>query len=621
MNELYNWNRNPLQKTAFEFLPLGCIKPSGWWSNQLRIQADGLSGHLPDFWEDLGPNSGWLGGTGESWERGPYYLDGMIPLAYLLNDAKLIDMVKKRVDWIIESQDDNGHFGPASLREWWAFCIALKALIQYQEVSGDERVIPLMERFFRYMKRELPKNHMRDWAVVRWADTVYILIWLYNRNGDKDLLELAEMLRDYGYNWSYHFSDFAHTQKQSIAFPMKTHVVNNAMGIKNPCIRYQLTGYDEDREASWISIEMLDKYHGMASGVFTGDEHYAGKDPNQGTELCAVVDYMYSLEHLARTYGDSAFGDRLEKIAYNALPGTLSEDMWSHQYDQQANQVLCTIAKRNWTNNSDESNIFGVEPHYGCCTSNYHQGWPKLVAHSWMATSDDGIAAIAYGPCEVSAKVNNGTDVLLKVETWYPFSERIHITIEVSEKSHFPVLLRIPAWTVNPVVKVNGAEIEITSGTYARIEREWSNGDSIDMTFPMPLRAERRFNNSVTLSKGPIVFSLKIGERWEKIRGEEPHADYEVYPTTPWNYGLIIDPENPQAEVITKETGYSLFGPESAPIEIRVPAKRIPEWVIEDNSAGTLPVSPVSSSELEEIVTLIPYGCAKLRITEFPLIK
>lgn len=621
MGSVYTWNRSPLKETSFEFLPLGSVKPTGWWRRQLRIQADGLSEHLSEFWPDLGSNSGWLGGTGESWERGPYYLDGMAPLAYLLDDPKLIDMVDKWLDWMLESQDADGRFGPPSLKDWWPFGIALKALTQYQEVTGDARVIPLMERFFTYMRRELPERRLHDWAVVRWADTALSVIWLYNRNADPKLLELADTLMRQGYNWSYHFSDFAHTRKQAGAFPMRTHVVNNAMGVKAPAISYLLTGWEEHRRASWTAIEMLDRFHGAASGIFTGDEHYAGKDPNQGTELCAVVEYMFSLEHLVRVLGDPAFGDKLERIAFNALPGTFSADMWSHQYDQQANQVLCTIDKRNWTNNGDDANTFGVEPNYGCCTSDYHQGWPKLVASSWMATPDGGLAAITYGACIVSATVGEGVEARITVETDYPFDESIRITVDVAAPTLFPLMLRIPGWAQSASIRVNGDAQPAEPGTFTTLDRLWSKGDVVEMTFPMRIEAERRFNNSVTLTRGPIVFALKIGERWEKIKGEEPHVDYAVYPTTPWNYGLAIDPENPEVELVRKGVGDTIFGPEFAPIELRIPARRIPEWAMESNSAGALPVSPVTSGEPVEMVTLIPYGCAKLRITEFPVVE
>lgn len=621
MNSFYINNRAPLPQAAFSFLPLGSVKPEGWLKRQLRIQADGLTGHLPEFWESLGPKSGWLGGGGESWERGPYYLDGLVPLAYLLDDDHLKGEVRKWMEWALASQDELGHFGPKSLTDWWPFGVMLKVLTQYQEVSGDRRVIPLMEKFFRHMRRQLPANHMHSWAVMRWADTALSIIWLYNRTGEAELLDLANSVMGQGFNWTWHFAEFAHAGKQAGRFPHQTHVVNNAMGVKTPAVSWLLTNWGEHRSGAWQAIEMLDAFHGTAAGIFTGDEHYAGKDPIQGTELCSVVEYMFSLENLIQTFGDPAFGDRLEKIAYNALPATFSADMWTHQYDQQANQVLCTIDRRAWTNNGDDSNIFGLEPNYGCCTSNMHQGWPKFVANLWMATPDDGLAAVAYGPCRVTARVRGGAEITIREDTDYPFGQTIRLTIHSSAAVSFPLMLRIPGWADGALVSVNGDAHEVSAGGFHRVERTWNDGDTVELVFPMTLQAERRFQDSVALTRGPLVYSLKIGERWEKVRGEEPHADYAVHPTTPWNYGLLLDPEFLQADISVKGVGDVIYASDAAPIELHVKGRKIPEWTLCQNSAGPLPASPAKSSEPVEDLTLVPYGCAKLRITEFPLLE
>lgn len=622
MNSFYPSNLRPLEASAFCFLPLGSIKPRGWLKQQLQIQADGMTGHLFEFWPSVTRESGWLGGPGESWERGPYYLDGLLPLAYLLEDERLLDEVKVWVEAMLSSQDELGHIGPKTLTDWWPAGVALKVLTQYYDVSGDARVIGLMERFFNYMRNLLPHRHLDSWAIMRWADTVVSIFWLYNRNADSKLLDLAKMVMHQGYDWSFHFHDFAHPHKQTEVFPHRTHVVNNAMGIKAPGMAWALTGWDSHRAAAFQSIRALDRYHGTAAGVFTGDEHYAGKDPSQGTELCSVVEYMFSLEHLIQLFGAPGLGDRLEKIAYNALPATFSADMWSHQYDQQANQVLCTVAKRNWTNNSDDSNVFGLEPHYGCCTANYHQGWPKLASHLWMATQDEGLAAVAYAPCEVTARVRGGRKVTLTVDTEYPFGDTIRIGVTPDGDAEFPLSLRIPEWAKGASVRIGGESSAAAAGTYWTVNRRWSAGDVVELRLPMPVRSERRYNDAVTLSRGPLVYSLRIGERWEKLRGEEPHADYEVFPTTDWNYALAVDPENVDAQIVEKGVGDGvIFGPEAAPVEMKVKGRRLEAWQMRDNSAASPPQSPVESAEPLEDVTLVPYGCAKLRITEFPLLK
>ncbi|HOM72659.1 MAG TPA: glycoside hydrolase family 127 protein, partial [Armatimonadota bacterium] len=316
-------------------------------------------------------------------------------------------------------------------------------------------------------------------------------------------------------------------------------------------------------------------------------------------------------------------GDRLEKIAYNALPAPFSPDMWAHQYDQQANQVMCKWSEDNWwTTNLADSGLYGLEPNCGCCTANMHQGWPKFVSHLWMATPDDGLAAVAYGPCVVSAKVKGDVPVTITVDTDYPFDEIVCMSFSTPKSVKFPLQLRIPDWAEDATISINGKAIDTEPGTFATVDRVWEDGDKLNLRLPMKIRIERRFNNSATILRGPLVYSLKIGEEWTKVAGEEPHADYQVMPTTPWNYGLILDMENPEKSITVKKksVGKMIYSSDTAPIELHVKGRIVPEWKEEHAGAGMLPVSPVKSSEPIQDLVLIPYGCAKLRVTEFPVL-
>ena len=624
-------NRSPLAPAAFSRLPLGAVRPLGWLRRQLRIQADGLTGHLDEFWPDVGPESAWRGGAGEGWERGPYYLDGLVPLAYLLDDRRLIAKAQPWLDWALDHQQPDGWLGPLRdprdtrhrAYDAWPVFVMLKALTQYEEARGDSRVLPAVLRFLAFLRDNLDRYPLFSWGAYRWADLLLSVVWAYNRSGEPWLLPLAAALHRQGYDWSDHFRHFRYPGRVMGDYHnLATHVVNNAMGLKAPGILWQLSDDPADRDAVAEGLAALDRYHGQAGGVFSGDEHLAGLDPTQGTELCAVVELLFSLECLLAILGEPSLGDRLERAAYNALPATLTPDLWAHQYDQQANQVLCSVAPRHWTNNGDDANIFGLEPNFGCCTANLHQGWPKFAASLWLATPDGGLAAVAYGPCEVTTSID-GRRVTVREETDYPFADTLRFTIAAEAPVELPLTLRVPAWCASATLEVGGETRPLAPRRFHTVRRHVAGPQTLTLRLPMPLHAESRHRGALTLERGPLVYALAPGERWRQIGGEAPHADWEVAPTTPWNYALAIDRQHPEHSISVTarplaDDGPVPFSPEGAPVQLAVPARRVPGWTLERNSAGPVPESPVATAAPLETVTLLPYGCTNLRVTEFP---
>jgi hypothetical protein len=250
-----------------------------------------------------------------------------------------------------------------------------------------------------------------------------------------------------------------------------------------------------------------------------------------------------------------------------------------------------------------------------------HQGWPKLAANLWMATADQGLAAVTYGPSEVHTTVKGGTPVTIVEATEYPFREAVSLSLKLQGRAAFPLVMRIPAWAQGATVAVNGEAIPLVKpGEFLRLEREWKNGDQVQLRFPMIVRKSTWYNNSVAVERGPLVYSLKIGESWRKLKQTGPAMDWEVFPTTPWNYALVVSTDDfaKSFEVREKPMGKQPFSQEGAPVEIQAQGRRLPEWTMVENSAGPLPVSPVRSTRPEETLTLIPYGAAKLRVTAFP---
>ncbi len=634
-------NRAPLAPSAFYFLPLGSVRPTGWLKEQLGIQASGLSGHLDETWADVGPNSGWLGGKGESWERGPYFLDGLVPLAYLLDDVRLKSKAMRYIDWTLDHQAPNGMIGPTSNDDWWPRIVMLKALTQYQEFTGDSRVIPVMDRYLRYQLAELPQRPLRDWSKFRWQDELLSVIWLYNRTGSAYLLDLANLLRKQGYDWMAQFANFQYTRRITAEYiklekgeglkdlALATHGVNNGQAVKTGPVWSQISASFANRAAASKMISELNKYHGLPNGMFSCDEHLAGLDPSQGSELCTVVEYMFSLEQSLAITGDPTLGDRLEQLAFNALPGAFSDDMWTHQYNQEPNQVECSLHHKPWTTDGPESNLFGLEPNFGCCTANFHQGWPKFVTSLFMlsgaqdATTQDGLVAAIYAPCEVRT-ILRGISVHVVEETDYPFSGSVRFTVSPTTPVNFPLQLRIPAWAAGTTIRVNGEAVSTPlPASFARLERTWKNGDRVEMRFPMVPRITKWFNDSIAIERGPLVFSLGIGEDWVKLRDRGMTADWQVFPTTPWNYALIVNADSPAESLSVTETKPvgNPFTRKDTPIQLSVKARKIDNWRAEDGAAGPPPQSPIVSDEPEETIMLIPYAAAKLRVTAFPQCK
>lgn len=634
-----------LNPVKFRPLPLGRVRPLGWLARQLRIQADGISGHLDEFWPDV-KESQWFGGVMEAWERAPYWLDGVIPLAYVLDDDALKTKVTRYVDYIIAHQGDDGWLGPRAMiaaggrpadahYDLWAQLLATKVLVQYHEATGDDRAVDAVEKCLRCIDRHIDRAPLFNWGQFRWFEALLAIYWLYERTDAPWLLDLAVKLQAQGFNWRDFFTRWPIAEPTpKFRWNYMGHVVNNAMALKSRALWWRVSGDSGDLAAVYTMIDKLDRYHGMVTGVFTGDECLAGTQPTHGTELCAVVEHAFSLEVLLSVMGDPAFGDRLEKIVFNALPATFSPDMWSHQYDQQVNQVECSVMdNRIWNTNGPASNTFGVEPNYGCCTANLSQGWPKFAANLWMKVvgdngTDNGLAAVAYAPSRVETKVD-GVPVSATLDTDYPFRGALRFSVTVEAPVSFPLWLRIPAWTTSDAtVRVGDGEIgHPVAGTFHKIARAWSGTTEVVLTLPMIPGLWRGYNGAAALTRGPLVYVLKMGEDWRRINADEPyrelpHADWEVYPTTPWNYALAVDEATLAADVSFEEhpMGEMPFSPSGAPVSATVKGKRLPGWGMAHGSAEDAPQSPVTSPEPLETLTLIPYGCTNLRVTEFPVL-
>lgn len=643
VNTSYRQNKKPLLPQNFIKLPVGAVKPEGWILKLLELQKEGLNGHLGEIsaWLDK-ENNAWLGtGTDYGWEEVPYWLKGYGNMAYILNDKKMIDETRTWLEAAIQSQREDGYFGPYIEKngkpDLWGNMIMIWCLQSYYEYSGDERVIGLMTNYFKWQMSLADDQFLKDyWENSRGGDNLLSIYWLYNITGDAFLLELAEKTHRNTANW-----------RQRSTLP-NWHNVNVAQSFREPASWYMLSKDSADLMATYNVHHLIRNTFGQVPGGMFGADENARMgyiDPRQGTETCGFVEQMASDEILLLMTGDPFWAEHCENVAFNSYPASMMPDLKSLRYITSPNHTI-SDAKNHHPGIDNRGPFLAMNPFSSrCCQHNHGQGWPYFIEHLVMATPDNGIAAAIYGACKASVKVGDGKLVEIVEETNYPFEESIKFTVHTSGKVVFPLYLRIPSWTKNPSVIINGKKVmaDLVAGKYVRLEREWEKGDQVVLNIPMNLYQSVWHVNqdSRSIHYGPLTFSLKIKEnyvkvgsvetaigdsKWQKNADPTKWPSYEIYPASDWNYALVVEDSLPleqNFEVIrtTWPSDNQPFTVETAPIEIRAKGKKLIGWSIDNHGlTGEIPIKESQKFEAQtNDITLIPMGAARLRISAFPV--
>ena len=495
-----------------------------------------------------------------------------------------------------------------------------------------------MTKYFQWQLTIPENDFLTDyWENSRGGDNLYSVYWLYNITRERWLLDLAAKIHRNTANW-----------KLKNWLP-NWHNVNIAQCFREPATYYMQSGDATDLQASYDNQNFIrDMYGQVPGGMFGSDENCRKGyfDPRQAIETCGMVEQMSSDEIMMRITGDTFWAENCEDVAFNTFPAAFMPDQRSLRYLVAPNMV--TSDSKNHNPGIDNPGPYLMMNPFSsrCCQHNHTSGWVYYAENLWMATPDNGLAAVFYSDSEVvKAKVSDGTEVTILQQTHYPFEENVTMKLQVTKPVEFPLYLRIPTWCQRPILKINGKSVEISASTgrYVKIQNVWKNDDRITLEFPMKLkmRTWERNKNSVSVNYGPMTFSLKIDEKyvrfdtkataqydskWQENADPSKWPSFEIQPASEWNYGLI----NPFSDI---EKNFTIirkpwpvdnfpFTISSVPIELKTTARKIPEWTIDQYGlCAELPQSPVISKEPIEKIVLIPMGAARLRISAFPVVK
>jgi hypothetical protein len=421
------------------------------------------------------------------------------------------------------------------------------------------------------------------------------------------------------------------------------HGVDAAEVLRIPAVHYLFSRNMDDLNASIRGIDKIERFFEQAHGAPSADEQLRETGSTNSTESCTQSTWSATKQTLFAITGDVHYADGVEKIIFNIGPGSRKPDGKAIQYYSAPNQAACTdVSNRSpLTLPNRHSFCPDGDSRTLCCIGESNRLYPNFVKDAmWLASMDNGLAAECYGPCKVSAKAGEKEEtVTIEEKTNYPFEEKIHFELTSAIPVEFPLYLRIPGWCDSAIIKLNGRNLEdnLMPGRMVRIERLWNTGDYIELFLPMKIHLSLRNNSSVTVERGPLVYALKIKQKWMKIAERfSGFPDWKCMPGSDWNYALCFFLENygpkkfPLISAIFSKDSYFTVRynkvPEDsnpwefAPVELICKGKKVDHWnLLEDNVTPDVPQSPVINNNPEEEISLIPFGCAPIRISYFPV--
>jgi uncharacterized protein len=644
---------------AFQPLRLGEVRPDGWLRAQLlRDLVSGYHGHLDELLPVLRPEQNDFVSRAENkdcrldehgrsippaperwWHAemiGDWH-DGLIRAAFLVDEPKTREKAEQYVKAMLRSQDSDGYIGiyPAGHRfhfhgpegELWSQRCAILGLLAYYEFTGRKDVLDAVERAVKLTIRQFGPgssyfdNPDEDCGMSHGLMFLDVLEWLFRLTGDEEYRRAAlSLYRDYDASKVVQNRDAQLVRLSDPAIPLSGHGPDVMGFLRVPLWCYYLTGDRKYREAWQNGIRKTERHLGVGGSPLSGQEEEIQKEPQKPDlpyEYCSTFYLLHSLTWAIQKTGEAKYGDMFERALLNAAEGA--------RFANDKALIYYSADERLWVRLKPPEGPGNVRFMYTaafypcCCHNSGARVLPYTISSLWMRSRDrerktdaEGLVATLYGPSRVTTKIND-VPVSVVEKTGYPFSYNIELTVTPQRDVRFPLRLRIPAWSADPVVTAGGATVTRDPRGYLVLDKKWSPGDTVHLKLRPAIQAQKAAGGLTAVSYGPLVFSLPIPEKAEIVQRfpEAEAAGMRGF------FGYQFDPADLAAA--------------KRPLTLRADRPSFGLTVTEDK--GSDPQYPWDRSPLSlhgeligaggkaENVTLLPMGCTILRRTFFPTLK
>ena len=530
--------RAPLAPGRFAPLPVGAVSAQGATRDRLLALRGGLLSRCASVFPEAGEQSAWFGGPLGGGMHAPELLEAMLLTGAQLGDEELRREALRLCSRVVERQREDGSFG-APGETFAARGRMLRALCAAYSMSGDKQLLTFMLRYMKYLHDTLRVRALSAEDAMHTADTLEAGVLLYNVTGQKAILSVLMMLVSQGADYTSLFHAFPYRTPISRSFTAQElldalahedesgythHLLRSASGanlcegLRVSALCGVLTGSGKHLSAPEAGLARLNKAHGAAGGGVTADPLLGGTHPSRGVSAVSACELAASLETLLACPGGEFGADQLETLMYNTIDAAFSPDGRGVQPMQQANQAMLSRAARFPLCGAD-AGLFSLEDGDALCS--LLSAWPRFVQAQWMISRDDGLCAMGYAPCSVRYRLS-GASVRVDVESDYPASGSVHITVHTDTKAAFPIHLRIPEWANGATVAVDGEILPAQAGGFVTLNRDWQDGDEILLTLPMAVRRLPAFHQAVSVVRGPLrfVYAPKTVEHEDTLSAE-----------------------------------------------------------------------------------------------------